>query len=276
MTSATEKSRSTVNQTFGDPLTQLWENASEVTRVAVDAYVTGLDALMEQQRAVQQASEQWLSGMLTGGSVVQREAASAAQSALDEPAAAARAASTGASARKTTSRPRAGSKRRDAAGARATRQDKPAPSASRSRRSPAGAGTPKRGAAGTSRRPAVTPAAKAAFANVVGPALSRWTREGYDSLTAAEIIERLPQFSQVELGEVAAFEQAHQARQTILQRIDTLRAQEPTPGYDELTAADIETLLAAGDSDLATRVRDYERLHKDRAGVLRAAATKLG
>jgi hypothetical protein len=272
MTSATENSRSTVNRTFGDPLTQLWENASEVTRVAVDAYVTGLDALVEQQKAVQQASEQWLSGMLTGGSVVRREAASAAQSALDAPAASVRAASRGASASKSTSRRRTGSGRRAAAGAGTTRQPKPA----RSRRSPATASAPKRGSAGTARRRAVTPAAKAAFANVVRPSLSRWMQDGYDSLTAAEITERLPQFSQVELGEVAAFEQAHQARQTILQRIDTLRAQEPTPGYDELTAADIETLVAEGDNDLATRVRDYERLHKGRTGVLRAAATKLG
>ena len=274
MTSATENSRSTVNRTFGDPMIQLWENAAEATRVAVDAYVTGLDALMEQQRAVQQASEQWLSGMLTGGSVVRREAAGAAQSTLDAPAASARAASRGTSARKTATRRRGGSGRRAAASTGATAQGKSAPS--RSRRSASSAGGPKRGSAGTSRRRAVTPAAKAAFANIVGPALSRWTREGYDSLTAAEIIERLPQFSQVELGEVAAFEQSHQARQTILQRIDTLRAQEPTPGYDELTAADIETLLAAGDDDLATRVRDYERSHKDRSGVLHAAASKLG
>lgn len=251
--STTDYFSSTVNPTLGDPLNQLWQSTSEATRYALDAYVTGLNALVDQQRAIQQASEEWLSGIFAAGSAVGREADPVARTVADVAAASGQAASSAVA----TPRP---------------------PARSRARRTRAVEGAParKRTTNTTSRRRGVTPAAKAAIADAVGPALSRWTPEGYDSLTAAEIIEKLPQFSQLELSEVELYEQAHQARQTILQRLETLRGPEPWPGYDELTVPDIETRIAAGDNDLATRVRDYERLHKGREGVLGAVGTKLG
>ncbi len=44
---------------------------------------------------------------------------------------------------------------------------------------------------------------------------------------------------------------------------------EPWAGYDQLSVADIRIALAARDSDeLAATTRDYERAHKNRAGVL--------
>ena len=48
-------------------------------------------------------------------------------------------------------------------------------------------------------------------------------------------------------------------------------ADEPWAGYDELTADEVQAVLAEGDDDRAEQVRAYERSHKNRAGVLRAA-----
>jgi hypothetical protein len=93
----------------------------------------------------------------------------------------------------------------------------------------------------------------------------------YDSLTADEITSRLPGLSQVELVKIEAYERRGQDRTTVLNRIDALRGDEPWPGYDELNAADVQTALSAGDEDLAVKVRSYERAHKNRSGVVKAA-----
>jgi ferritin-like metal-binding protein YciE len=50
---------------------------------------------------------------------------------------------------------------------------------------------------------------------------------------------------------------------------------EPWVGYDELTAAEVIAVLSEGDDDRAKDVRSYERAHKDRAGVLKAAEREL-
>jgi N-acetylmuramic acid 6-phosphate (MurNAc-6-P) etherase len=71
---------------------------------------------------------------------------------------------------------------------------------------------------------------------------------------------------------VAAYEQAHDKRTTVLERVAALTGPEPAPGYDELTADEVQKLLTGGDAALATAVRDYERRHKSRASVLEAAA----
>ncbi|MEA2278663.1 MAG: hypothetical protein QOC78_3623 [Solirubrobacteraceae bacterium] len=93
----------------------------------------------------------------------------------------------------------------------------------------------------------------------------------YDELTAEEIGTRLPELSQADLAAVAAYERRNQKRTTILTRIETLRAEEPWAGYDELTAEEIVAVLAEGDDDRARQVVVYERTHKQRVGVLRAA-----
>ena len=51
----------------------------------------------------------------------------------------------------------------------------------------------------------------------------------------------------------------------------SLRSDEPWPGYDELTAAEVQAVLSEGDDQRAEQVRAYERSHKNRAGVLKAA-----
>jgi ferritin-like metal-binding protein YciE len=51
------------------------------------------------------------------------------------------------------------------------------------------------------------------------------------------------------------------------------RSQEPWPGYDELTPAEIEAVLAEGDDQRAREVAAYERGHKNRPAVLQSALT---
>jgi ferritin-like metal-binding protein YciE len=97
----------------------------------------------------------------------------------------------------------------------------------------------------------------------------------YDKLTADEIIGRLPELSQSELTKVDAYERANENRTTVLSRISTLRGEEPWTGYDELTAAAVVAALADADEDRAGQVRAYERSHKNRASVLKAAEREL-
>jgi hypothetical protein len=93
----------------------------------------------------------------------------------------------------------------------------------------------------------------------------------YDSLTAAEVIARLRNLSQRELASLAQYEERHEGRQTVLSRIDALREDEPWRGYDDATVPEIRRTLADADEDRAKAVRDYERRHRDRKGVMDAA-----
>ena len=97
----------------------------------------------------------------------------------------------------------------------------------------------------------------------------------YDSHNADEILRRLPELSQVDLAKVDVYERRHAGRRTILDRISSLRGDEPWPGYDDASASDIDARLRDADDELAGRVRDYERSHKDRATVVRAAEREL-
>jgi ferritin-like metal-binding protein YciE len=97
----------------------------------------------------------------------------------------------------------------------------------------------------------------------------------YDELTADEIAGRLAELSQIDLAKVEAYERKREGRTTILSRIDSLRGEEPWPGYDELTVEAIRTALTDADDELTKRVRAYERTHKNRAGVLSATEREL-
>ncbi len=98
---------------------------------------------------------------------------------------------------------------------------------------------------------------------------------GYDKLTAEEIAGKLGDLSQMDLAKVDSYERKNQNRSTLLGKITSLRGEEPWPGYDELTAAEIESVLGEGDDERAKEVRSYERTHKNRAGVLKAAERDL-
>ncbi len=98
----------------------------------------------------------------------------------------------------------------------------------------------------------------------------------YDKLTAEEIVSKLSDLSQIDLAKVDSYERKNQNRTTILDKIGSLRGDEPWTGYDELSAAEIESVLGEGDDDeRAKRVRSYERSHKNRAGVLKATEREL-
>src|SRR3954470_22932818 len=118
-------------------------------------------------------------------------------------------------------------------------------------------------AAGAATRTAGRAASKAA------PATAPIT--GYDNLTAEDVVAKLPELSQAELAQVTAYEQAHDARTTVLDRVEALTGPEPAPGYDELTADDAQKLVTGGNAELAAAVRDYERRHKNRSSVVDAA-----
>jgi len=93
---------------------------------------------------------------------------------------------------------------------------------------------------------------------------------GYDGKKAAEIVAALGSLSQIDLAKVEAYERKKQSRATVLNKIKSLRGDEPWPGYDELSVDDVRAALSAAQSDKAGDVREYERRHKDRSGVIEA------
>jgi hypothetical protein len=98
---------------------------------------------------------------------------------------------------------------------------------------------------------------------------------GYGDLTAAEIVAKLADLSQVDLAKVDSYERRNENRTTILSRITALREEEPWPGYDELGVNEIRAVLDEGDEARVRRTRAYERSHKNRSGVLDAAEREL-
>jgi len=107
--------------------------------------------------------------------------------------------------------------------------------------------------------------AKGAVASAQDLPISR-----YDDLTAEEIVDKLATLSQIDLAKVDAYERKHQDRTTVTGRIASLRGNEPWPGYDEQTAAEVQGALDGADDERVREVRSYERAHKNRAGVLKA------
>lgn len=97
----------------------------------------------------------------------------------------------------------------------------------------------------------------------------------YDKLNATDIAEKLSDLSQIDLAKIDSYERRNANRKTIIDRIDSLRGEEPWPGYDELSVSEIRSILDKSDEDLIKRVRAYERSHKDRAGVIDASDREL-
>jgi len=97
----------------------------------------------------------------------------------------------------------------------------------------------------------------------------------YDALTAAEVVARLRSLSQSELTKVERYERRGGERQTILKRVAALREKEPWRGYDGANVKEVREKLAKAKADRATAVRDYERRHRNRAGVMEAARRRL-
>jgi ferritin-like metal-binding protein YciE len=143
-----------------------------------------------------------------------------------------------------------------------------------------GAADATRSAAAATRTTARKTAAKAKR-TAAGPARRAAPREQdlpiprYGKLTADEVVAKLPELSQTELAQVETFERRSGKRTTVLARIETLRGDEPWSGYDGQNVDEIRTRLGRADDATAKAVREYERAHKDRAGVVEAAQREL-
>jgi len=98
---------------------------------------------------------------------------------------------------------------------------------------------------------------------------------GYDDLSAGQVTSKLTELTQVELETMNAYERRHRNRSTVLERIQTLRGDEPFAGYDDLNQDDVVKRVRDGDEPTVTRVRDYEQKHRRRLGVLSATSREL-
>jgi ferritin-like metal-binding protein YciE len=97
----------------------------------------------------------------------------------------------------------------------------------------------------------------------------------YDNLTAEEIIKRLKNLTQEELAQIEAYESGKESRKTVLERIESLQDEEPWPGYDDQTVAEINKALSGASDEVVQQVRDYERAHKNRSSVMKNTEREL-
>ena len=65
----------------------------------------------------------------------------------------------------------------------------------------------------------------------------------YDKLTASDVVGKLTDFTQAQLGDVVAYERANRKRATVIDRAQSLQEDEPFSGYDDLTARDVAQRL---------------------------------
>ena len=98
---------------------------------------------------------------------------------------------------------------------------------------------------------------------------------GYESLTASEVVSKLPDYTQAQLRAAVAYERAHRKRATVIDRAQALQESEPFDGYDELTAREIAQRLPDAGEPTARRVREYEGRHQRRVEVLETAQRQL-
>jgi len=94
----------------------------------------------------------------------------------------------------------------------------------------------------------------------------------YEKQTAQNIATKLKDLSQRELRMVGAYETKRENRRTITDRIAKLTSDEPWSGYDGQGVREITARLAGRNAETTSKVRSYELAHKDRVGVLDAAA----
>ena len=93
----------------------------------------------------------------------------------------------------------------------------------------------------------------------------------YRSRSAEEILSELSELSESDLGKIEVYERKNSNRRAITSRIRVLGGEEPWPGYDELTVAEIEAVLNEGDYHRAQDVFVYEKAHKNRPEVIQSA-----
>lgn len=115
---------------------------------------------------------------------------------------------------------------------------------------------------------------------------------GYDKMNVDTVLSQLPKLEESQLLAVQAYEQAHQARVTVLRAVERAMIErqqargvlsepamrtsvEPLPGYAQLRAEEaIEKLNGLNEAELL-HVRTYETEHQNRVTVLRAVDEHL-
>lgn len=98
---------------------------------------------------------------------------------------------------------------------------------------------------------------------------------GSERLDHGEDVSSLAQLSQVELAAVEAHERSNEQRVVLLNKLRWLRGPVPMPDYDALDEEAVTVALAEADAETVRAVRDYERRHRGRSGVLDTAARVL-
>lgn len=98
---------------------------------------------------------------------------------------------------------------------------------------------------------------------------------GYEGLDDREVMEKLSEHSQVELGRVEDYERAHKDRKSVLDKLRYMRGREPHAGYDALSAEEVVALVAGSDRAAIKRIRGYERKFANRPEVLEEVARAL-
>ncbi len=92
--------------------------------------------------------------------------------------------------------------------------------------------------------------------------------QGYESLTAADIVSRLQGLTQTDLAKIYKWEQAHEGRSTILESIDSRLVDLPISTYDALTVDEIITRIESLSKPEVRVLRRYEADTKARSTLL--------
>src|SRR4051812_37574510 len=98
--------------------------------------------------------------------------------------------------------------------------------------------------------------------------------QNYDRQNAGAIAAKLSALTQRELRQIREYELARENRKVVLDRIAELTSDEPWEGYDEQDGATIADVIASADPETVRFVVDYEREHRSRAQVIRAAVKR--
>jgi hypothetical protein len=100
--------------------------------------------------------------------------------------------------------------------------------------------------------------------------------QGYNSLTASEVIAETRGLTQTELAKVYKFEKANQNRSSVLEALDSRFVELPIPTYDALTVDEITSRLGGLSESEIKAIRRYEEGSKARQTVLDKVDALLG
>ena len=98
---------------------------------------------------------------------------------------------------------------------------------------------------------------------------------GHDERSAEDVASRRKGFTRRELRTIDAYEHKRRNRATVTDRVAELLGDQPWSGYEEQSVDAVASRLGEVPTDTARQVKRYERDHKARAGVIRAAEQRI-